>query len=420
MKDSSIIESYKVKNLYKLTERLKLLYIPILCVSAVIILCSLSIIINGNTINKPLCCALIIINTIDFSALSILSILISHFKTKYESHFLIDLNELEKIVEDRTDELKSIYKALPDQFCQIDREGCILRIPNYPKSSNKKYSPSVGGNIIDFLPENSRKDVKFAITRAAEENITTIVECDIPSEKQGKSLECRFAAIDCNYITCAIRDITKQKEFERGLYKSLHEQEILMKEVHHRVKNNLMLIISLINFYDDPDRSDNTIHFTDLKNRIFSISLIFEKLYNKELLSRIEFNDYISDLTGYLLTSFNRENINLRISIPSIFLTPEKVVPLGLITSEIVSIALKQWPEKNMNNLIEIKFDQKDDEIILNYHFNYSEFIDILQIVETESVGINLIQLLTEQINGSIDVKIENDNNKKVALKFPA
>ena len=417
MENFSSTEQNRMKKLQKLLRTLRYLYIPVFSAATIIIIIIISIIMDDNPPDADLLNIIVIVCAVDFTALLILSATISKFKAEYASCLIINKNELEKIITEKTNELESIYRGLPDHFFQIDHDGTIKRILGWPESENNPVTENLNRNIKDLIPCEIRKDIEDAISQAAEENRISIAECEIPSEGRIRNIECRFVPAANDLITCVIRDISQRKDSERSLRKALREQEILMREVHHRVKNNLMMIISIISFYDNDE--NKSINPADLKNKLYTISLIHEKLYNKEMLSEIELNDYMTDLAGYLISSFEHRNIRLYITIPPASYTPEKIIPIGLITSELLSIALKYWPEKEDADHIRIDYEKKDDEIEINYFFSNLHFIGAEDLKKTEPVGLSLIRLLTKQLDGII-IESEEETSKKIVLKFPA
>jgi two-component sensor histidine kinase len=140
-----------------------------------------------------------------------------------------------------------------------------------------------------------------------------------------------------------VLDITERKQAEEALLVSLEEKEVLLKEVHHRVKNNLAAIMGLLDMQgqsivDKPARAA----MAELSNRIRSMSLVHEQLYQSENLSRIDFQDYLEALVNHLHLSYQRSgNIHISVAAKGVKMGLDKAVPCGLLITELVTNAFK-------------------------------------------------------------------------------
>ena len=203
-----------------------------------------------------------------------------------------------------------------------------------------------------------------------------------------------------------IRDTTESVENERLLRKSLNEKEILLKEVHHRVKNNLQVICSLLNLQvDGAESSMATWLLRDSQNRIRSIALIHEKLYQSQDLARIDFPEYIRSLAYGLLDSYRMviKRVELDFDLDNVELDLEIAIPCALIINELLSNALKHAFAGDREGKIHIKLHRdelqrmrlvvKDDGIGIPDDFD---------IDRTESLGMRLIRMLVAQLSGEL------------------
>ena len=210
-----------------------------------------------------------------------------------------------------------------------------------------------------------------------------------------------------SFYTAFIRDITLRKLVESKIKSSLNEKEVLLKEIHHRVKNNMQIISSLISLQSDYADNEDTIKmFEDSKNRIRSMALIHEKLYQSEDISLIDFPDYIESLAGRLLEVYGvaGRGINLRINAEDIFLSIDAAIPCGLIINELVSNSIKHaFPDGRLGQ-ITINMARKAGEYVLTVADDGIGFPENIDYKNTESLGLQIVQTLTSQLMGEIEL----------------
>ena len=215
-------------------------------------------------------------------------------------------------------------------------------------------------------------------------------------------------------------DITLRKKMEEQIRASLEERGVLLREIHHRVKNNLQIIISLFNlqthYVQDPNASKA---LREGQNRIKSMALIHERFYQSDGLSRIDFDDYIRRLTDNLLqnSGITSGKIALNIISEKISLDIDTAVPCGLIINEVVSNSIKHAFNDGRQGEILIQFNKKsDNNYILIIADNGVGLPPGFSIEHSNSLGVQLIQALTEQIDGTL--KIESEKGLKFIIDF--
>lgn len=200
---------------------------------------------------------------------------------------------------------------------------------------------------------------------------------------------------------------------------SLAEKEILLKEIHHRVKNNLQVISSLLNLqagYLQDSQSIET--FQELQNRIYSMSLIHEKLYLSDDLAWIDFAEYVPDLAMNLFHTYevNSELIRVKFDIPSILLGIDYAVPCGLIINELFSNALKYAFPENRTGEICVSLQTQNDMLALIISDNGIGFPENVDYQNTESLGMQLVITLVQQIKGT--VHLTRNHGSKFTIHF--
>lgn len=200
-------------------------------------------------------------------------------------------------------------------------------------------------------------------------------------------------------------DVTDRKKYENTIETSLKQKDLLLKEIHHRVKNNLQIISSLIKL-QSAHVKDKEIHslFAESQNRIKTMALIHEKLYRSSDISVIEFYDYIKNLVDSLYSSYgmSSQRVTPIIEFRSIYLDIDTAIPCGLIINELVSNCLKYaFPDLRKG---EIRIDLKELEngeyemIIADNGIGVPGNIDFMN---TNSLGLKLVKILSEQLGGN-------------------
>ena len=204
-------------------------------------------------------------------------------------------------------------------------------------------------------------------------------------------------------------------ELKRTLI-SKEEKETLLKEVHHRVKNNLQIISSLIRLQSQYTSKDNyESRINDTENRIRSMALVHEKLYKSSDLSRLNAKSYIEDLAQNILDSIpNDKNINFKITIPELNLKIDTLIPLGLIINETVSNSIKYAFPNKKNGEVCIELDEKKNILTISDNgigtkLSYNKLSE-------DSLGMELIETLCEQLDG--ELIFNSDNGFNYQMKF--
>jgi PAS domain S-box-containing protein len=205
-----------------------------------------------------------------------------------------------------------------------------------------------------------------------------------------------------------ILDISDRKQIEEQLRASLHDREILLKEIHHRVKNNLQMVSSLLRLQANSIQDPSILpFFKDSQNRVKAMALIHERLYQSNNLARIHFPEYVRKLVCDVFRSYNPASSTIRLyfDIAEVELDVDTVIPCGLIVNELVSNALKYAFPNQMDGEITISFlvlastqyqlAVRDNGIGLPEEFDFRN---------TTSLGLQLVCALTQQLQGTIEV----------------
>jgi len=218
----------------------------------------------------------------------------------------------------------------------------------------------------------------------------------------------------------SILDITKRKIANNKIKSSLKEKNNLLQEIHHRVKNNMQIISSLLNLqikYVDEEEAVNVLK--ESQNRIKSMAMIHEKLYMSDDLAHINFVDYIQSLVKNLFYSYNVENTNIKpiFEVEDVTLNMETAVPCGLIISEIVSNSLKYAFPNERKGEIYISLKTVDDKYELIIRENGIGLPEELDFNNLETLGLLLVNNLTEQIDGELTINRSPGTEFKIKFK---
>ena len=219
-------------------------------------------------------------------------------------------------------------------------------------------------------------------------------------------------------VSLVAHDSSEKKQISLSIVESLKEKEILLKEIHHRVKNNLQVISSILNLQSSFVTDEKTLEILqESRNRIRSMAIIHENLYRTEDFSSIKFSNYLENLSNNLVSSYRiNEEVVLETELEDIDLVLDQAIPCGLLVNELITNALKYAWKQGQKGKITIKLFQIDNQINLQISddgvglpFNFYEN-------KPETLGLQLVETLVEQLDGVLDIQIENGT--KYFIKF--
>jgi len=203
---------------------------------------------------------------------------------------------------------------------------------------------------------------------------------------------------------------------------SLQEKELLLREIHHRVKNNLQVISSLLSLQSRTSKDEQAIEMAkESQNRIKVMALIHEKLYRSKDFANVEFNDYIKNLVNDLFASYrvSASRISLKLEIEDLSLGIDTAIPTGLIINELVTNCLKYAFSKDSDGEIRISLRSLDDcqnELIVRD--NGVGIPETLDIKNAESLGLRMITNLTERsLHGKVSINRDNGTEFRIIFR---
>lgn len=220
-------------------------------------------------------------------------------------------------------------------------------------------------------------------------------------------------------LSCLVYDNTERKEIDRKIRDSLKEKEVLLQEVHHRVKNNLQVISSILNlqssYVDDPKTLEI---LRESQQRIKSMSFIHETIYRTADFSRLEFMDYIKTIASNLIQSYRTAATNVEFipEMESVGLNLDQAIPCGLIINELVSNALKYAFKGRKRGMLKVVLKEEGDEVILAVKDDGVGLPKDFAFEKNNSLGIQLVYALLEQLDA--DMNVNQSNGTEFFIRF--
>jgi two-component sensor histidine kinase len=229
------------------------------------------------------------------------------------------------------------------------------------------------------------------------------------------------ATLAGNEVLGMVMDITDRKKATEKMKAALKEKEILLKELHHRVKNNMQVISGLIELQSqqlDDDAAREI--FNETRDRVSSMALIHENLYKASDLGNINFSEYIKTLTNHLFYCYNVDFnvVQLKTEVKDVFLDVQVGIPCGLIVNELVSNTLKHaFPEGRRGEVIVSLKSGDGGQYTLIVKDDGTGFPEDLDFRKTKSLGMQLVTMLVDQLKGTIDLK--RNEGTEFVISFP-
>jgi PAS domain S-box-containing protein len=220
------------------------------------------------------------------------------------------------------------------------------------------------------------------------------------------------------YFVALFQDITERKKAERKVAASLQEKEVLLTEIHHRVKNNMAIVSSLLRLQSRySSNSEIKRLLKDSRNRIKSMALVHEKLYESESLSNVNVQGYVKELATHLLDTYTTKKIRVLHEIDDIELDIDHIIPMGLILNELLSNSIEHAFSGVKSPEIGINLSASEGVANLIYSDNGAGLPKELSLQNAQSFGLKIVSMLPSQLKGSIN--LDETNRARFTLSFP-
>ncbi|MFW5487628.1 MAG: histidine kinase dimerization/phosphoacceptor domain -containing protein [Desulfovibrio sp.] len=326
---------------------------------------------------------------------------------------LEDLERFRNLLDQTKD---AIFLIEEKSECISDVNISASKLLNAPKYQiiGKKYNSIFPSSITEGIQ---------GLFKTQEESAD--IQGRFPTDKKKKFIHAelnvkRVAQGDTTYGVVVARDITRRYTQEQAIRQSLNEKEVLLREIHHRVKNNLQIISSLLSLQLSFDKDKDAIDILDTaQRRIRAMSLVHEKLYQSENLAQINLYSYIKSLTQYLGgVPDSPQNVEIVVNIGTVTLSADLAIPCGMIVSELISNSLKHAFKDSTGGRIIIAHSFTDDgDHRLQIKDNGEGLPESFNPEATPSLGMRLVHTLAAQIKAQIE--IDTSHGTCFTLIFP-
>lgn len=352
-------------------------------------------------------------------------------KKEQEKLLIEEKQRSQKAFDDRTLRFNALFEGLKTTLVYTINDQ--FEMTSFNSTANKAFQDVTGkdlekgANFFTVWEGHYSKDYKKQMIKGiknAFEGKSQYVLGKIENDKREFWIESYINPIlsvdgTIQEVSLISNDITQKQENEKKLKESLEEKEILLKEVHHRVKNNLQVISSILNLQSSfIDEETTKSILSESQNRIKTMSFIHESLYQTKDFSEIRFSEHIDKLLNNLVYSYAMEEHNIQIekNIEDISLDLDTAIPCGLIVNEIISNSLKHAFRGREKGKISVEMKKQGKEVHLEISDDGIGMDKSINIYESNTLGLQLIITLVDQIDGSI--RIENKEGTKILIIF--
>jgi two-component sensor histidine kinase len=285
----------------------------------------------------------------------------------------------------------------------------------------------LGRTMMDVYPGIENTAVFATLQRCMQERVSQQMENEFTYPDGAKSwFELSIQPVPEGIFILSI-DITARKEAEERIRASLKEKEVLLKEIHHRVKNNLQVITSLLKLQSKYVKDKHAVEmFVESQQRVKTMALIHEELYKSVDMARIEFAPYVKNLAGQLhrLYGARSRGIALEVQVADVLLDVDRAIPSGLIINELMSNSLKYaFPQaflaqhKEHPNTVRIELQEQNKErLMLRVSDNGIGLPADFDLHNTPTLGMQLVSTLAEQLRGTLDCR--NEEGTQITITF--
>lgn len=299
--------------------------------------------------------------------------------------------------------------AMPNYFRLFETEK-VIHTPNaqhHPKTAELLESYLIPNGILSLLDIPLRIDGQI---------IGVVCFEDKRSEREWSEMEQNFGTVIAQFICLAVESHNRVL-IRQELEKTLENQKLLMQEIHHRVKNNLTIVSSLLNLQSEKAKDDYHYQlFQEAKNRLNSIATLHQLLYQSQSYTQVDFHRYLEEILENLIQSFNSKAKHVHIvrKLQTVVLDVTIAIPMALIVNELITNAFKHAFAEGEKGEIRVELEEKEGKVILRISDNGKGF-DPKKIVKS-SVGLDILDALIDQINAKMHFRSDKGSSYEISL----
>ena len=324
-----------------------------------------------------------------------------------------DLKKSKELVEESEAQLRFISSNMMDLITESNEKFEFKFVSNSSQPFLGYTSDQMLGNVFfNYIHPDDVNKVKETVKSAIENKSIARVDCrymkadgsHVWVETIKKPI---FNNDEFKGLICSSRDISPQKENEQIINDSLNEKEILLREIHHRVKNNLQIISSLLNLQSHYIKDTETLDvLMESQNRIRTMAIVHEELYRSPNLTNINFKEYLERLLSNLFYSYgvNGEFIETKFDLEESTISIDTAIPCGLIVNELVTNSLKYAFPDGKKGKIEVLMRSSNGTYTLTISDNGIGLPESFEPENAETLGLQLVNSLVRQIDGVLEL----------------